>query len=95
MQEVSLGMVNVRWVQRRTSRRISRMSALPPKADINGRIFDVRFVPKADVCRPALLERCRRRKSQALAVTKNADGQRRNDKHDQKAAEYQSHPKTW
>jgi hypothetical protein len=25
------------------------MSALSPKADINGRIFDVRFVPKADI----------------------------------------------
>ena len=25
------------------------MSALPPKADINGCIFDVRFVPKAEV----------------------------------------------
>jgi hypothetical protein len=24
------------------------MSALPPKADINGRCLDVRFVPKAD-----------------------------------------------
>ena len=26
------------------------MSALPPKADISGRQFDVRFVPKADSC---------------------------------------------
>jgi hypothetical protein len=25
------------------------MSALPPKADIDGRIFDVRFVPEADI----------------------------------------------
>jgi hypothetical protein len=25
------------------------MSALPPKADIGGREFDVRFVPKADI----------------------------------------------
>jgi hypothetical protein len=27
------------------------MSALPPKADIAGRQFDVRFVPKADITR--------------------------------------------
>jgi hypothetical protein len=27
------------------------MSALPPKADITGRIFDVRFVPEADILR--------------------------------------------
>jgi hypothetical protein len=27
------------------------MSALPPKADINGPVFDVRFVPKADILR--------------------------------------------
>jgi hypothetical protein len=25
------------------------MSALPPKADIAGRLLDVRFVPKADI----------------------------------------------
>src|SRR6516164_4050590 len=50
MQEVSLGMVNVRWVQRRTSRRISRMSALPPKADIGTQSRKVRFMPKADSC---------------------------------------------
>jgi len=25
------------------------MSALPPKADIDGRMLDVRFVPKADI----------------------------------------------
>ena len=25
------------------------MSALPPEADIDGRQFDVRFVPKADI----------------------------------------------
>jgi hypothetical protein len=36
-------MVNVRWVQRRTSRRISRMSALPPKADISHATGKVRF----------------------------------------------------
>jgi hypothetical protein len=27
------------------------MSALPPKADIGGHHFDVRFVPKADILR--------------------------------------------
>jgi len=27
------------------------MSGLPPKADIQSRIWDVRFVPKADVLR--------------------------------------------
>jgi hypothetical protein len=27
------------------------MSCLPPRADINGCIFDVRFVPKADINR--------------------------------------------
>jgi hypothetical protein len=30
---------------------IDAMSALPPKADIAGRQFDVRFVPKADILR--------------------------------------------
>ena len=29
------------------------MSALPPKADIGGRQFDVRFVPEADLCTAA------------------------------------------
>ena len=29
------------------------MSALPPKADIVGREWDVRFVPKADSCTAA------------------------------------------
>jgi hypothetical protein len=29
------------------------MSALPPKADIAGRNWDVRFVPKADICSAA------------------------------------------
>jgi hypothetical protein len=31
------------------------MSALPPKADIDGRAWDVRFVPKADI-RSALFD---------------------------------------
>jgi hypothetical protein len=34
--------------QKRTLDRLL-MSALPPKADINRRIVDVRFVPKADI----------------------------------------------
>jgi hypothetical protein len=29
------------------------MSALPPRADIAGRQLDVRFVPKADITKPA------------------------------------------
>ena len=29
------------------------MSALPPKADIGTRSWDVRFVPKADICSAA------------------------------------------
>jgi hypothetical protein len=35
--------------QKQTSDIISAMSALPPKADIDGRRLHVRFVPKADV----------------------------------------------
>jgi hypothetical protein len=35
--------------QKQTSRWVRVMSALPPKADIAGRQFDVRFVPKADI----------------------------------------------
>jgi hypothetical protein len=35
--------------QKQTSSRSVAMSALPPKADIDGRCFDVRFVPKADI----------------------------------------------
>ena len=36
---------------KRTSRAVQLMAALPPKADIGGRIFDVRFVPEADATR--------------------------------------------
>jgi hypothetical protein len=35
--------------QMQTLRRPIAMSALPPKADIAGRQFDVCFVPKADI----------------------------------------------
>ena len=35
--------------QKQTSQGISRMSALPPKADIDPAQQDVRFVPKADI----------------------------------------------
>ena len=38
--------------QKRTLQ-VRLMSALPPKADIDGRCFDVRFVPKADSCTAA------------------------------------------
>jgi hypothetical protein len=36
--------------QKRTFFEVCAMSALPPKADIAGRQFNVRFVPKADIC---------------------------------------------
>jgi len=35
--------------QKQTSQGISRMSALPPKADVVQHDCDVRFVPKADM----------------------------------------------
>ena len=35
--------------QKQTSERVRVMSALPPKADIAERRWDVRFVPKADI----------------------------------------------
>jgi len=35
--------------QKQTSDQRPFMSALPPKADINSGVFDVRFVPKADI----------------------------------------------
>ena len=35
--------------QKQTSRLVRAMSALPPKADIEPRSRDVRFVPKADI----------------------------------------------
>jgi hypothetical protein len=35
--------------QKRTFLRSVAMSAIPPKADIDGRSPDVRFVPKADI----------------------------------------------
>src|SRR5215469_14418140 len=37
--------------QKRTLQGISRMSALPPKADIGTQPLNVRFVPKADISR--------------------------------------------
>jgi hypothetical protein len=39
--------------QKQTWQRIFLMSALPPKADIGTQSRDVRFVPKADICRAA------------------------------------------
>jgi hypothetical protein len=41
--------------QKQTSRQVGLMSALPPKADIDGRRLDVRFVPLAEV-RPSRSE---------------------------------------
>jgi len=35
--------------QKRTSQQVSGLSALPPKADIAERGWNVRFVPKADI----------------------------------------------
>jgi len=37
------------WVKSGHFRRVQPMSALPPKADIDGYGRDVRFVPKADI----------------------------------------------
>jgi hypothetical protein len=51
-------------------------------------------VPKADIVPPRTPPNVVVA-AKALAVNKKADGQRRNDKHDQKAAEYQSQPNTW
>ena len=84
--------------QKRTLGHVRAMSALPPKADMNERAWHVRLVPKADIVPPSTPPKLRRRKGfscEALGVNKKADGQRRNDKHDQKAAEYQSQPNTW
>jgi hypothetical protein len=41
------------WVKKRTLRPKISMSALPPKADIRRRDWDVRFVPQADSCTAA------------------------------------------
>jgi hypothetical protein len=37
--------------QKRTSEDVKAMSALPPKADIGTQLWNVRFVPKANVSR--------------------------------------------
>ena len=37
--------------QKRTSKDVQSMSALPPKADIGTQSRNVRFVPKADILR--------------------------------------------
>jgi hypothetical protein len=39
--------------QKRTLRNVRPMSAIPPKADIRERDWDVRFVPEADSCSAA------------------------------------------
>jgi hypothetical protein len=46
--------------QKRTLRLGSPMSALPPKADIAGRQWDVRFVRKADSCTAAINAKLKR-----------------------------------
>jgi hypothetical protein len=40
--------------QKQTSPHVRVMSALPPKADIEQRGHDVRYVPKADSCTAAI-----------------------------------------
>ena len=40
--------------QKRTLGYLQAMSALPPKADIRQHNYDVRFVPKADICSAAI-----------------------------------------
>src|SRR6516164_11687775 len=42
--------------QKRTSRYLHLMSALPPKVDIGTQLHDVRFVPKADICSAAIYD---------------------------------------
>jgi hypothetical protein len=56
--------------QKRTLRRVCVMSALPPKADIESRSRDVRFVPKADICSAAIRTATRspRRREKAVIV---------------------------
>jgi hypothetical protein len=62
------------WVNNGHSRSQMPMSALPPKADINRRQLDIRFMPKADVSRCSknpqgqLTRSPRRRASEAMAV---------------------------
>jgi len=84
---------------RSPQRQISVHVRFGSKADIASESdWHVRFVPKADIVPPSTPPKLRRRKGfscEALGVNKKADGQRRNDKHDQKAAEYQSQPNTW
>ena len=60
--------------QKQTSGHVQSMSALPPKADIAERDWNVRFVPKADIMRcsktlfdyPSLIEAPERRTELAL-----------------------------
>ena len=53
--------------QKQTFRYVRPMSALPPKADIAQRDWDVRFVPKADIphCRKSASIRSLRRRWRA------------------------------
>ena len=53
--------------QKRTSRQLERMSALPPIADIGTQSWNVRFVPKADIMRCSKLQpiRSHRRRGRA------------------------------
>ena len=49
--------------QKQTSRDVRRMSALPPKADIDWVHSNVRFVPKADIA-PKLFDYLIRKKQE-------------------------------
>jgi hypothetical protein len=63
---------NVRFGSYADIRHLHMMSALPPKADIDAPIFDVRFVPKADSCTAAkivFIQSPRRRWQGAIART--------------------------
>src|SRR6516164_8914445 len=42
--------------QKRTSEHFQSMSALPPKAEIGTQSWNVRFVPKADICSAAIYD---------------------------------------
>jgi hypothetical protein len=48
--------------QKRTSKHLHTMSALPPKADIIQRGGNVRFVPKADMPADPIVEMCTRQR---------------------------------
>jgi hypothetical protein len=63
---------------KRTLKGLHPMSALPPKADIDERCFDVRFVPKADLplrlrCEISTFRYRWLRRSESLAFLQSMD----------------------